>query len=311
MHWLNPGALWAPWEDVTREFGPFADDRAQLPHVVRASRYLQAESYRYVAESVRRRFPACGGLIIWMGHDCAHCTANNSLVEVDGSTKPAFDWLRQAWAPRHISLRHDRISYRPGEVFEGEVWCHRDEQAAARPVSGEGMGDGLSLRGMVHARLRTLTGETVCEWHKEVIGTGPGSCVGRVSFHVPACSEGLFLVELAWDDGGGEQAENRYLLSLHKEHPLAPLAALPPAYVALRIEAPGRAVVHNEGSAAAIGVRLVSSRPDVFLLTDAGFFVLLSGESRVIRYEAHEVDRGGAVAQSCVEASLGLEWFNG
>lgn len=310
MHWLNPGALWTPWEDVTREFGSFADDPAQLPHVVRASRYLQAESYRYVAESVRRRFPACGGLIIWMGHDCVHCTANNSLVEVDGLTKPACDWLRKAWAPRHVSLRHDRISYRPGELFEGEVWCHRDEQAAARSVPGEGMGSDCPLGGMVHARLRTLTGETACKWQQEVSGTGPSSCVGRVSFPVPACSEGLFLVELAWDDGG-EQAENRYLLSLHKEHPLAPLAALPATFVALRIEAPGRAVVRNEGSAAAIGVRLVSRRPDVFLFTDGGFFVLLPGESRVIRYEAHEVDHGGAMAEVCVDASLGLEWFNG
>lgn len=38
----------------------------------------------------RRRFPRCGGFLIWMGHDCFPCPANTSLIEFDHCPKPAF-----------------------------------------------------------------------------------------------------------------------------------------------------------------------------------------------------------------------------
>ncbi len=321
VHWLNPGALWAPWEDVTREFGPFPDDAAQLPHVVRASRYLQAESYRYVAESVRRRFPACSGLIIWMGHDCVHCTANNSLVQIDGSTKPAFDWLRKAWAPRHVSLRHERISYLPGEMFEGEVWCHLDPRAAAMcPRCGcepavchcsvsSAPASAAALTGHVSARLRTLTGQTISEWQAEVTGVGPSLCVGRVSFQVPACPEELFLIEIEWDDDG-RCVDNRYLLSQQHDHPLAPLAQLPPASVSRHLDAPGQAAIRNDGPSPAVGVRLIPARPDLVLLADTGFLILLPGEKRVIGYEIIALADASAASAPTANADLRVEWFN-
>ncbi|MHB1001132.1 MAG: hypothetical protein ACYC27_17960 [Armatimonadota bacterium] len=35
------------------------------------------------------RFPKCGGVILWMGHDCFPCPANTSVVDFNGDPKPA------------------------------------------------------------------------------------------------------------------------------------------------------------------------------------------------------------------------------
>lgn len=36
-----------------------------------------------------RRFPECGGFLLWMGHDSFPCTANTSIIDLDGNLKPA------------------------------------------------------------------------------------------------------------------------------------------------------------------------------------------------------------------------------
>ncbi len=36
-----------------------------------------------------RRFPECGGFLLWMGHDSFPCTANTSIIDFDGNLKPA------------------------------------------------------------------------------------------------------------------------------------------------------------------------------------------------------------------------------
>lgn len=36
-----------------------------------------------------KRFPAIGGLIVWMGHDSFPCLANTSILDFHGRMKPA------------------------------------------------------------------------------------------------------------------------------------------------------------------------------------------------------------------------------
>jgi hypothetical protein len=38
--------------------------------------------------AVLSRLPACGGVILWMGHDCFPCTSNASILDFDGEPKP-------------------------------------------------------------------------------------------------------------------------------------------------------------------------------------------------------------------------------
>jgi beta-mannosidase len=49
----------------------------------------QSKILTTAAKACKSRFPACGGLIIWMGHDSFPCTSNTSIVDFEGNPKPA------------------------------------------------------------------------------------------------------------------------------------------------------------------------------------------------------------------------------
>jgi beta-mannosidase len=268
---MTPGALWSPMKDLTRAFGPFADDPVELAMVVRCSRYLQAESYRYAAESVRRRHPACSGFIVWMGHDCMHLTANNSLIQIDASTKPAYDWLQSAYANRHVSLRHDRFACAPGEHIAGEVWIHGDTINS-------------HATGTVTASLRTLDGEIVASQSGSIRAERQSVCALLIDWAPPPMPERMFVIELIWTEDD-ETVMNRYLLSQEPTHPLAPLRHLLPATLSARADRGGRVRVRNAGNTVGVGVRLLSGSPEHAVLARGGNLILFPGESELIAFE--------------------------
>ncbi len=53
------------------------------------SRERQRKALSIAAGCIKRRFPAAGGLIFWMGHDSYPCSANSSLIDFEGNLKPA------------------------------------------------------------------------------------------------------------------------------------------------------------------------------------------------------------------------------
>lgn len=297
-HWLVPTAAWIPWNDVNREFGPIADEPASLPTLVKASRYLQAESYRYAAEATRRRYPTCSGYIIWMGHDCVHNLANNSVIEIDGSTKPAYDVLQRAYGRRHVSMKHDAISYAAGEALKAEVWVHEDTLPGAAQTKER-------LRGSVIASMRGMDGRELKTQILPLTQAGDSACAGTIDWPVPELAEKLFIVELSWQYAD-ETVSNRYVLSQQAKHPLAPLLQLKPAE--LQAHKDGQTVrVRNVGTVAAVGVRLVKCSADKALLTTCNNVVLLPNEEAVIAFEVMDRTEAGA---SAGEAGLAIEAMN-
>ncbi|MBO4527084.1 MAG: hypothetical protein J5743_05625 [Victivallales bacterium] len=85
--WSNPTTWWRE-EHV---FKAENDGRAaeSVEEYVAWSQKRQAEALKYAILSCKRRFPSCGGIIIWMGHDCFPCPANTSLIDFDLNDKPA------------------------------------------------------------------------------------------------------------------------------------------------------------------------------------------------------------------------------
>jgi beta-mannosidase len=75
------------------ELDQYKAENGQLPSTledyVEWGRKRQAEILTRVVKSCKDRFPECGGIILWMGHDCFPCTANTSLVDFEGNPKPA------------------------------------------------------------------------------------------------------------------------------------------------------------------------------------------------------------------------------
>ncbi|MFA5205214.1 MAG: glycoside hydrolase family 2 TIM barrel-domain containing protein [Lentisphaeria bacterium] len=87
----NP--LWrrAPWWVENDRFQAEHDGRApaDLAEYVAWSQARQAEALVIAARACKRRFPACGGFLVWMGHDSFPCTANTAILDFEGRPKPA------------------------------------------------------------------------------------------------------------------------------------------------------------------------------------------------------------------------------
>ena len=60
-----------------------------LAEFVAWSQKRQADALAYAVETCKRRFPACGGVILWMGHDSFPMLCSPSILDFNGQPKPA------------------------------------------------------------------------------------------------------------------------------------------------------------------------------------------------------------------------------
>jgi beta-mannosidase len=84
-------AWWIDWPAFVAEQGR---EPSGLEEYVAWSQARQAEALRVAALACKARFPRCGGLLIWMGHDSFPCAGNTSIVDFWGRPKPAALALR-------------------------------------------------------------------------------------------------------------------------------------------------------------------------------------------------------------------------
>ena len=152
LFWRHSAAWWLQWDEYLAEGG----DARSLEAFVAWSQQRQATALAYAARACKERFlrgrqalprrdvaplapgvsthnditPQCGGLIIWMGHDCFPCPANTSVIDFDGSLKPAAVALAKAFktpgkvtteidGPRLLSPGGHRASLSSGSERNG------------------------------------------------------------------------------------------------------------------------------------------------------------------------------------------------
>lgn len=89
--WRRTSIWWIEWDQYLRET---QRKSATLDEYVQWSQERQAEALSIAADACKKRFPACGGFIVWMGHDCFPCTANTSVIDFEGDPKPAGEALK-------------------------------------------------------------------------------------------------------------------------------------------------------------------------------------------------------------------------
>lgn len=82
----NRTPWWIEWPEFVREHGR---EPADLAEYVAWSQQRQARALAIAVRACKDRFPRCGGIILWMGHDCFPCTANTAIVDYRGNPKPA------------------------------------------------------------------------------------------------------------------------------------------------------------------------------------------------------------------------------
>jgi beta-mannosidase len=93
LYWKCTAAWWTQWDRYISELGGMPPTEALEAYIERTQRH-QAEALAIAASSCKRRFPKCGGFVVWMGHDCFPCPANNSIIDFEHHPKPAYEALR-------------------------------------------------------------------------------------------------------------------------------------------------------------------------------------------------------------------------
>jgi beta-mannosidase len=77
---------WVDEDAYAEEHGSKPKD---ISHYVTWSQEHQAKALARALTACLKRFPAIGGMIIWMGHDSFPCLANTSILDFHGRMKPA------------------------------------------------------------------------------------------------------------------------------------------------------------------------------------------------------------------------------
>ncbi|MDD3154516.1 MAG: hypothetical protein PHS41_06585 [Victivallaceae bacterium] len=93
--WRNPLSWWLEIDAFREEKGRIS---ATLEEYVNWSQSRQAEALEIAAGSAKNRFPRCGGVIVWMGHDAYPCFTNTSLIDFEGNWKPAAYAIQMVYA---------------------------------------------------------------------------------------------------------------------------------------------------------------------------------------------------------------------
>jgi beta-mannosidase len=89
--WLHTGGWWVQWPQYLAEDG----DPDDLEAFVMWSQQRQADALAYAARACKRRFPGCGGFLVWMGHDAYPCPSNTAILDFTGEPKPAALALKE------------------------------------------------------------------------------------------------------------------------------------------------------------------------------------------------------------------------
>ncbi len=84
---------WIQWNEYLAKGG----NPDSITGYVQWSQKRQTDGLVMALRKNKARFPACGGFVIWMGHDCFPCPLNTSIIDFDGNLKPAAYALSEIW----------------------------------------------------------------------------------------------------------------------------------------------------------------------------------------------------------------------
>jgi beta-mannosidase len=93
--WAHSSLWWIMWDRYSRLDA--LDPEQALAAYVEQTQAEQAEALAFAAAMCKRRFPRCGGFMIWTGHDCFPCPINNSVIDFDGHCKPGYYALKKVF----------------------------------------------------------------------------------------------------------------------------------------------------------------------------------------------------------------------
>ncbi|MBQ5973964.1 MAG: hypothetical protein IJL69_07155, partial [Oscillospiraceae bacterium] len=269
--WRFHGDWWCTLDRDEALFGPAGD----LDRAVKHSQWIQAEGLRYIVEANARRKFRNSGSIVWQFNEPWPNASVTALLEYYGSPKPAYYWVKRAYAPFHVSLRYDRLDHPAGSRFSGEVFLTANAPDAEGPARA--VCEVLDVAGRILAR-----------WEAAApVSSDRAERVLTADFTVPPVPRGLFFVRLTARSEAGRSAENLYCFSTASVRPYAAARTLDgrPVPGPARYPSADTAeyAVTNVGAEAAVNV-WARERGDRFnVLCDDNFVTLFPGQTRIFR----------------------------
>ncbi len=95
-YWMHASSWWIPGKRFQDDVAGLKPDQT-IVKLVESTQSAQAEALAIAAGECKKRFPRCGGVLIWMGHDCFPCPANTSIIDFLARPKPAYHALRKVF----------------------------------------------------------------------------------------------------------------------------------------------------------------------------------------------------------------------
>jgi beta-mannosidase len=99
-YWTRLTTWWIDWQ---RLVGIHGREPENLAEYVEWSQANQALMMSREMQACKARFPRCGGVLMWSGHDTFPLTINSSLIDFDGNLKPAAPAVAEVWRASIIS----------------------------------------------------------------------------------------------------------------------------------------------------------------------------------------------------------------
>ena len=93
-YWSHPTAWWIDWQKLIDIHGR---DPRDLAEYVDWSQAHQARMLSLEIKACKDRFPQCGGVLLWSGHDTFPIPINSSIIDFEGNPKPAALALANVW----------------------------------------------------------------------------------------------------------------------------------------------------------------------------------------------------------------------
>lgn len=93
-YWARVTVWWLDWHRLVAQRGR---DPVDLAEYVAWSQANQALMMSREMRACKDRFPRCGGVLMWSGHDTFPLTINTSLIDFDGTPKLAAAAVAEVW----------------------------------------------------------------------------------------------------------------------------------------------------------------------------------------------------------------------
>ncbi len=272
-YWEHRGAWWVQLEQLTELFGEWDDKGNEINQYVKASRFLQAEALRYAVESLRRREPETSGFIIWMGNEPFPNNANTSLIEYDGTPKPAYHWVRKAYSSEILSARYSQIKYDTGDKFESEIYLTIQDKEDNHDFNAK-------------AQILDPAGNCLQEKEYNIRPQNFSNKLGVIEWEVEDNELDIFFLRLKLFQKGKLIHENTYIFTINSSIPFAPLRNLPESNVILKSHKNIKKwIIKNNSDIPAVGIFLYE-KVDNFVDINPNYLTLMPGEEKKLTFSS-------------------------